>query len=79
VFSILFHKQFVVVGNPKRGLSRIYNLLQMFGLTDRLVLDTNSLKEVLNAKIDYDKVDMILAIERKISLDFLRQALKSVN
>lgn len=79
VFSILFHKQFVVVGNPKRGLSRIYNLLETFELTDRLVLDTNSLKKVLNARIDYDKVDMILADQRKNSLDFLRHTLMSAH
>ena len=32
VFSILFHKPFVVVGNKERGLARVKSLLKMFGL-----------------------------------------------
>ena len=32
VFSILFHKPFIVVGNKERGLARVESLLKMFGL-----------------------------------------------
>jgi hypothetical protein len=60
VFSILFHKQFLVIGNKDRGLARIHSLLSMFGLEDRLTSDTcidiNRMKT-----IDYDRVDEILA------------------
>lgn len=35
VFSILFHKPFVVVGNKERGLARVKSLLKMFGLEER--------------------------------------------
>ena len=37
VFSILFGKPFVVIGNKKRGMARFESLLKMFGLEDRLV------------------------------------------
>ena len=37
VFSILFGKPFVVVGNKERGMARFKSLLKMFGLEDRLV------------------------------------------
>ncbi len=37
VFSILFGKPFVVVGNKERGMARFESLLKMFGLEDRLV------------------------------------------
>lgn len=36
VFSILFAKPFVVIGNKERGMARFESLLKMFGLEDRL-------------------------------------------
>ncbi len=30
IFSIIFRKQFLVFGNPKRGLSRFYSLLYLY-------------------------------------------------
>lgn len=76
VFSILFHKQFLVIGNKERGLARIYSLLSMFGLEDRLTSDTgldiNRMKT-----IDYDRVDEILAKHREGSRTFLIQSLTS--
>lgn len=78
VFSILFHKQFLVIGNEERGLARIHSLLSMFGLEDRLTsdtsLDTNSI-----GTINYDKVDEILNKHRKDSESFLVEILNSKN
>lgn len=37
VFSIIFNKPFIVVGNKDRGMSRFESLLSIFGLEDRLV------------------------------------------
>lgn len=39
VFSIIFGKPFVVIGNVKRGLSRMQSLLRMFHLEDHLLMD----------------------------------------
>lgn len=76
VFSILFHKQFLVIGNKERGLARIYSLLSMFGLEDRLTSDTDL--DINRMKtIDYDRVDEILAKHREESRTFLIQALTS--
>lgn len=76
VFSILFHKQFLVIENKDRGLARIHSLLSMFGLEDRLTSDTgldiNRMKT-----INYDRVDEILAKHREDSRSFLIQALTS--
>ena len=41
VFSILLSKQFICIGNEKRGLARMYELLTLFGLKDRLMTETN--------------------------------------
>ena len=39
VFSIIFGKPFVAIGNVKRGLSRMESLMRLFGLTDNLLTD----------------------------------------
>ena len=38
VFSILFGKPFVVLGNEERGLARLKSLLKLFGLENHLML-----------------------------------------
>lgn len=37
VFSIIFNKDFAVIGNKSRGLSRFLSLLKMYGLEKRLI------------------------------------------
>lgn len=74
VFSIIFHKQFVVVGNKERGMSRFESLLDMFGLKDRLVNigdDISFLDE-----IDFTAVDKIYDTLKEESKSFLFNALK---
>lgn len=60
IFSIIFNKQFLVVGNKKRGLSRFTSLLNLLELEDRLVETTSSLANCTEAKIDYDSVNQKL-------------------
>lgn len=78
VFSILFHRPFIAIGNKDRGLDRFTSLLSMFGLMSRLVLteeEFHEKKDSLLQAIDYTEVDKILEMEREKSLDFLRNAL----
>jgi hypothetical protein len=74
VFSILFHKQFTVIANKERGITRFTSLLSMFGLEDRLIFSPNEYKQLLD--IDYDKVDIRLEQRRSEALDFISKALK---
>lgn len=70
VFSILFHKPFIVIGNQNRGLGRFYSLLEMFGLEKHLVMSLNK----LNVDSDYEiphSVYEILNTWRVQSLKFL--------
>lgn len=70
VFSILFNKPFLVVGNQKRGLSRFVSLLGMFGLEDRLITD---LSFIPNSKVvDSKSVCMRLDRQREYSMEFLK-------
>lgn len=76
LFSILFNKQFVSIGNKKRGLTRFKTILEIFGLEERLILSYDDLTDrLLDKRIDYGKVKEILKNERKKSLYFLSENL----
>ena len=64
VFSIIFNKPFLVIGNAKRGMSRFLSLLKVFNLENRL-LDANQLYEVnIDRPIDWTSVNSILQQKR---------------
>lgn len=79
VFSVLFHKRFITVGNATRGLSRFTSLLGMLGLSDRLVIagetSDEKLRELVSQPIDWSTVDEKLSAMREKSLDYLKEAL----
>lgn len=75
VFSIIFQKQFIVLGNKHRGLDRFNSLLTLLSLKDRLInslYDYNTHISILNKNIDYISIRQNLAMERSHSLFFLR-------
>ena len=72
VFSILFHKDFYVMGNAIGGNARIVSLLNMFGLQDRFVGNS---KLQSTSKIDWDEVDKVLTSLRNKSITFLKENL----
>ncbi|MFB3390047.1 polysaccharide pyruvyl transferase family protein [Flavobacterium sp. LAR06] len=77
VFSILFNKPFIAVGNTKRGVARFESLLDKFDLKERLILDFEKINYDLSIKkIDWDKVNLILEKEREESIKFLSDNLK---
>lgn len=73
VFSILFNKPFVALGNNKRGQARFQSLLKLFGLEKRLVpLDSSvPLDSILKEKIDWDFVNQQIELWRNRSLAFI--------
>ena len=77
VFSIIFHRPFVALGNADRGQARFHSLLGLFGLEDRLV--TSGRAEDVAAKlrepIDWARVDRIKREWQVKSTEFLRKAL----
>lgn len=76
VFSILFQKDFVCIGNKSRGMSRFRSLLEQFQLQDRLVsLDMPLNDRVLDGQIDWEKVNKVLDNLRSDSMSFLQKAL----
>lgn len=76
VFSIIFNKNFIAIGNKERGLSRFKSLLKLFNLEDRLVKEEGELPEnILFDKIDYEKVNKVLDGLRIESIHFLKNNL----
>lgn len=78
VFSILFHRPFVVIGNAARGLSRFHSLLSLFGLESRLVTSAAEAERVAAQPICWETVDSRLEEERIKSMAFLKQHLGEV-
>lgn len=75
VFSILFKKQFVVVGNKERGMSRFESLLKTFGLENRLVnadVDVSVLQPIDYVRV-YDVYDKL----KEKSVEYLSETLNS--
>lgn len=74
IFSILFKKPFVCVGNTKRGLDRFESLLRLLGLEDRLVTNADD-AEVIKKPIDFERAHQTLARLRDDSMTFLETSL----
>lgn len=72
VFSILFHKPFVVVGNESRGNARFASLLSILNLSERLVQSLQDVKNIdVSKKIDFNRIDTMLEKEREKSYNYL--------
>lgn len=78
IFSIIFEKQFVAIGNNGRGLTRFTSLLKLLNLEDRLftseVRDQQFVENMLRTDIDYVRVREHLTELRASSLNFLVNA-----
>lgn len=68
VFSIIFGKPFVVIGNEERGMARFKSLLNMFGLEDCLI---TSLKDYTINNCDYTNLREYQEYSLKLLYDAL--------
>lgn len=74
VFCIIFNVPFIVV-SPK-AVTRFKTLLSLFGLKHRLVIKPEEVtEELVNERIDWEKVNKKREELKKQSIDFLRKAL----
>ena len=77
--SIVFNRPFVTFFNKKRGNARFLSLLETFNLKDRLITSASELtEEKILAPIDWNKVNIILELERDKSLNFLKNSLAEI-
>lgn len=81
-FSINFNKPFVVFERDKNNKvsknSRLYDLLDKFDLSSRLIRQLNNLQPLTESPIDYHKVNVLLDQYRKQSHNFLDTVISSV-
>ncbi len=80
IFSILFHKDFLVFERPEekgygKMSSRIDTLLNKFELNERKLIPAKQLKFIISS-IKYSNVDILLEVERKKAINYLQNALK---
>ncbi|HDE1940407.1 TPA: polysaccharide pyruvyl transferase family protein [Klebsiella quasipneumoniae] len=76
VFSIIFNKPFISIGNERRGKARFTSLLRMFNLENRLVSHASDINsELINESIDFDMVNSKLDEMKMQSLTFLKRSL----
>lgn len=77
VFSLLFHKPFVVWTNQERGSSRVRTLLQSFGLENRIVTSTaEAIRILFSEPVDWQSFDCRLNELRAKSVLFLKENCK---
>ncbi|EMI4265521.1 polysaccharide pyruvyl transferase family protein [Vibrio vulnificus] len=78
VFSIIFKKDFLVLGNKARGMERFESLLAELGLLDRLIYDIDeNVKGKIEKSIDYEQVSKILSQRVEFSQEFLINSILS--
>lgn len=71
LFSVLFGKQFIVIGNEARGLSRFTDFLKEVDLLERLYLVGSGVREQAIESIDYSDKNRVVSYLRKSSVHFL--------
>lgn len=78
VFSILYRKPFAIIANANNRSTRLLNLLQQLGLTERYFESFHACNEAQPWKIniDYDAAYDKLVSLRKDSFDYLNNALR---
>lgn len=84
VFSILYKKKFFTFSrfseNAKQNTNtRIDNLLNITGLSERRVNAGMSVDELLNLQLDFNNADKKLDELRKSSIDYLKNALRGLD
>lgn len=75
VFSIIFHKPFVVCVNLDRGADRFINLLDALSLSSRLIAEDNSLDLLIQEPIDWNQIDKKIEKIKIESFKFLEKYL----
>lgn len=76
VFSIIFNKPFISIGNKNRGLDRFASLLETFHLEGHLISDIKELKDKLLQIPDITQINTRKKHLQTLSFEFLTQSLQ---
>lgn len=80
IFSIITKRRFVTlvrksIGNKYGNEEKLTDLLKRLCLNDRITYDIKKIDNILANEIDYDKVNVVLNEQRKISEKYLKENL----
>ncbi|XAG79804.1 polysaccharide pyruvyl transferase family protein [bacterium 19NY03SH02] len=76
VFSIIFNKPFIAIGNHGRGLTRFTSVLKLFNLEERLIFGASDVSiQLINKPIDFIKVNQLKVEKQQFSRAFLNKIL----
>ena len=74
VFSILFNKPFVVIGNEFRGMSRFMSLLKLFSLEKNLIMNLSDYDDKCEYSVPATSYKKLAELKEK-SISFLKENL----
>lgn len=74
-FSIIFNKNFYVI-LPKKRQERILNLLEKFGLKERIISSISEIERIKKSSINYSKVNAKKEYFVKKSREYFKECLK---
>lgn len=76
MFSLIFRKQFYVLlqeGATARQNERIFSLLKLFGLQDRILSHSESISDKIMKPINWDYIESVKKQLRKKQISFLKK------
>lgn len=76
VMSIITNKQTAVI--TRNNNNKLYNLLQEYNLTDRIMNNELNFNEMFSHKIDYNMVNKEIEIRRNTSMNFLNNMINQI-
>ena len=76
LLSALMYKEFAV--KTRDNSNKLYNLLDEYNLTDRIITTSTTYEEIFQEKINYESVNKEIENRRKISMNFLTKTIKQI-
>ena len=74
--SIVFRKPFVAFGNEGRGLNRFLSLLRLFGMENRLIVNSSEFNDAFYNSIDTNVLNDRIKELQSISITYLKKNLQ---
>lgn len=75
VFSIIFNKPFVVIGNKERGMARFNSLLEIFDLSECMIDSLQECERLTFSKIKFEDIKQRMIEMQNHSIGYLKQSL----
>lgn len=76
LFSVIFKKQFLIIGNENRGMARFSSFLRLIKQEERLISSKNVFDiSIIENKINFTEIYNILDLEKEVAASFLNKSI----